>query len=457
MDRRSLLISGLAALSLSKAKTVFGSQISPNQSKKLIRGFVTPYRAIPKRHFLPKNMAELQTALATSLESKQDFRVQSSGHCLAGFSQSRTDLIDLRKLNSVKFSADKSTLTVGPAATIQQINNTLGRQKRLLPLGTCPSVAMGGLVTGGGIGALTRQLGLTCDYLIKAELLDARGRLLKVSSKENADLFWAIRGGGGSSFGILTSFTFRTIKTPPARFARYFVRGTIPEMRAWMVNIQDLTKRYPKTADFLIRLNSAKGGQIKAELDITTLLDAESFKSLNQAILGLGLQIKSPVTLQNNFSKITATLFPKSVKNTSLLFSGAFIARAPSQAMWTKAFENMLHNPNEQRSMIMHFLGGAVAEYGARSTAFVHRKAYGILQYGTATKHRSNYHDGFKTLNSLRSPFRQIESGAYVNYPSQDQKNYMQSYWGANLSRLKQIKRKYDPQNMFQHPHSIKS
>lgn len=111
-----------------------------------------------------------------------------------------------------------------------------GRAGRCLPAGSCPTVGIAGLTLGGGIGVLARKYGMTCDHLVSARVVTAGGKLRTVSADSEPDLFWALRGGGGGNFGVVTSFTFRTDPAPPAVtvFSLHFPAGSANDvLDAW--------------------------------------------------------------------------------------------------------------------------------------------------------------------------------------------------------------------------------
>ncbi|CAN0603679.1 unnamed protein product, partial [Ectocarpus sp. 12 AP-2014] len=131
------------------------------------------------------------------------FTVQSGGHCYEGLSQSDELIIDLSALNAARLQ-EAGTLIAQPGVRLWQANDTAAQLGKALPAGYCQHVALGGHVCGGGTGILSRRFGLTCDNLLSARILTASGGILDVSPTTDADLFWALRGGGSGSFGIVT-------------------------------------------------------------------------------------------------------------------------------------------------------------------------------------------------------------------------------------------------------------
>jgi hypothetical protein len=134
------------------------------------------------------------------------FAVRCGGHSYEGFSQSRDVVIDLRGLTAIAVDKTAGTVTVGAGVGLFQIYQALAAQGLALQAGSCPTVGISGHILGGGHGLLARSHGLTCDGLRQVTIVDAQARMLQADATTNADLFWACRGGGGGSFGVVTQF-----------------------------------------------------------------------------------------------------------------------------------------------------------------------------------------------------------------------------------------------------------
>ena len=139
---------------------------------------------------------------------------RSGGHSYVGYSAPPGGLtLDLRRLSTIQVRPD-GTATIGAGATLGDIYTTLGQANRCMPGGSCFTVGIAGVALGGGIGVLQRKFGLTCDHLVSAEVVTADGRTLTASATQEPNLFWALRGGGGGNFGVVTQFTFATDPAP---------------------------------------------------------------------------------------------------------------------------------------------------------------------------------------------------------------------------------------------------
>jgi len=159
------------------------------------------------------NTSDVQACVDAAVASHTPIAARSGGHSYAGYSTPDNALVvDLTGLSGVRVDGD--TAVVGAGTRLIDVYAGLAAAGRCLPAGSCPSVGVAGLTLGGGIGVLSRKYGLTCDRLVGATVVTADGRARTVSADSDPDLFWALRGGGGGNFGIVTSFTFDTDPAP---------------------------------------------------------------------------------------------------------------------------------------------------------------------------------------------------------------------------------------------------
>ena len=152
------------------------------------------------------SVADVALCLGFAQDNALPFAARSGGHSAGGYSMSPGLVIDVSGLNSVALSS--GTATIGPGAELVDITNTLAPAGLAISGGYCPTVAAGGFLQGGGIGLFTRSIGIACDTVTSAQVVLADGRVVTASPQQHSDLYWALRGGGGGNFGIVTSYTF---------------------------------------------------------------------------------------------------------------------------------------------------------------------------------------------------------------------------------------------------------
>jgi FAD/FMN-containing dehydrogenase len=182
------------------------------QYETLRKGFNKRIERYPQIIALCKNTAGVAEAVSYAKQNKLPVTVKSGGHCMEGFSVNDNGMvINLSLLNSITW-VDKETISVGPGCKLFQLYDELLPKGRVLPGGSCATVAIGGLVLGGGYGLLARKFGLTCDSLLELTMVDGNGNV--INTKNDAELLWACKGGGNGNFGIITELKFKTHVAP---------------------------------------------------------------------------------------------------------------------------------------------------------------------------------------------------------------------------------------------------
>jgi FAD/FMN-containing dehydrogenase len=168
------------------------------------------------------NPDDVAAGLAFARNTRTPVALRSGGHSYTGWSAGgaagtevpRSLVISTAALDSIRIAADGTSVTVGPGAHLLDVYERLAVARRAIGGGSCGTVGIGGLALGGGLGVLVRSFGLTCDQLTGVTLVTADGRVHEVSASDEPDLFWACRGGGGGTLGVVTSLTFRTQAAP---------------------------------------------------------------------------------------------------------------------------------------------------------------------------------------------------------------------------------------------------
>lgn len=184
------------------------------------------FNLFPGAVAFPKTAKHVATCISFCADKGIPFRVRSGGHQHEAMSSSNNVLmIRLTEFNQIEYNTDKTEAWIGTGKKLQNVYWELEQEKRWLPGGGCQSVNPGGLTQGGGWGAGTRMYGMTCDSLVKAEVVLSDGSVVYPDEKNHPELFWALRGGGGGNFGIVTRFyfklqTLKKISTTSLNFSR---------------------------------------------------------------------------------------------------------------------------------------------------------------------------------------------------------------------------------------------
>ncbi len=191
-----------------------------------------------------RRIEDVQACVSAAAAVGAPIAARSGGHSYAGYSTPDSALVvDLSGMSSVQVNAD-GTAVIGAGARLIDVYTALAGVGRCLPAGSCPSVGIAGLTLGGGTSVLSRKYGLTCDRLVSATVVTADGASRTVSASTGSDLFWALRGGVGGNFGIVTSFTFDTVPAPQLTvFELEFPVGSVPDVlggwQQWIIDMPE--------------------------------------------------------------------------------------------------------------------------------------------------------------------------------------------------------------------------
>ncbi|MEU3642221.1 FAD-binding oxidoreductase [Lentzea sp. NPDC034063] len=362
---------------------------------------------------------------------------RSGGHSYAGYSSPSGGLqVDVRGLAGIEVLPGDQ-VRVGSGAALGDVAKTLAASGRCLPTGTCPSVGVAGLTLGGGIGVLSRKYGLTCDHLVSAQVVTADGRLLTASAQQEPDLFWALRGGGGGNFGIVTEFVFATVPAPEVTvFSLSYPTGAADALGAWQTWIADAPNEL--WSNVVVR----GGAQPSCKI-------GGCFIGSVGELAALVNQLPAPAS---------RFIQPQTYAEATQYFAGGPIARESAVASSRVVREpisdpakavTLLAGQSDETYLIFDGLRGAVADVAPDATAFPHRTALANVQIYLKTPPEG--------ADEARTRLAKIRDGlgalvgdtGYVNYIDPQMPQWAQAYYGGNLARLQNVAAKYDPDHVF--------
>ncbi|WP_103354604.1 FAD-binding oxidoreductase [Amycolatopsis sp. CA-128772] len=418
------------------------------------QGYFTMYDArMPAAVVGAARVEDVQAAVGFAARHRLPVAARSGGHSYPGYSTVDGGIVvDLSRFSGVEVRADGRAV-IGAGARLGPIATTLAAAGRVLPAGSCDTVGIAGLALGGGVGVLDRAYGLTCDHLEAARIVTADGRACTVSRSAEPDLFWALRGGGGGNFGIVTGFTFRTVPlTDVATFDLKFPPGTQAALfAAW----QDWQPAMPDELWSGMNLGADHanlGGTFlgpQAQLD--ALLD-DLIRRVGTPPLERRRQVRDHLSAMRSFddreSRPGLALNRAAYVGTSRML----MRRAPDPAA---VVEVLLGPPGVDT--IIDAGGGAIARVGARETAFPHRKALASFQFlRGAEPERGGEAAARRAVAAARDGLGpEFGTTGYVNYLDPEMPDWAQAYYGVNLPRLRAVARKYDPRGVFAFPQGL--
>jgi FAD/FMN-containing dehydrogenase len=410
---------------------------------------------------------------------------RSGGHSLAGYSTGPGIVLDVSRLNKITLDASAARARVGAGAQLIQVLTQLGRADVAVPAGLCPTVGIAGLTLGGGIGRMSRKHGLTLDALRRLDLVDARGRRLTADASTHPDLFWASRGGGGGNFGVVTAFEFDVVPldTP---VTLYNLSWPWSHRRQAFEAWQQWSRSSPPEfqSAFTLATSGPSGKSPSIELE-GSYLGASDKAAPHLAELEASVGVAPTMRKLRTTDYVTAIkdafcegIIPEYcvaessggvVKRFGLSIKSTFVHGTwPAAALdvISEWLERRQHDPLLTREpaatnlgkIWFDALGGAVASVRSDATAFVHRDASLCAQYQSRWNvgaPRAVQDANLEWVRGFHAAMAEWNRGAYVNYSDPDLRDYAQQYYGANLARLEQVKRTYDPHDFFRFPQSI--
>lgn len=411
-----------------------------------------------------QNTQDVVNALTWARQNDVALRVRSGRHSLEGWSNvDKGIVIDISELKSVHIDSDARIATVGSGLDQLEAVTTLAQQDLAVTTGTEGSVGLAGATLGGGFGFLTRWLGMACDNLVGAEIVIPSGaecaEVITADLHRNSDLLWALRGAGNGNFGIVTSLTY---KVAPLKSVAY-VQAT------WsgLGNLEKVFDTWQRTAPFA---DDRLGTQLeirKSQILLFAVL-AEGTPAEAEQMLARILAVDSPVvrTQEGNWGDIYAGFqIPTANEPANWRFFSQFTRKPFPTAAIDVISSYMQTAPTNDSNFFTQAFGGAVRKSPPGGTAFPHRDALFYSEPGAGWGSRGSGHPGGRDpltpqaqawIAEFSQALRPYVNGAYVNVPNLGMQDWETAYWGTNFDRLREIKAKYDPANVFQYEQSIR-
>jgi FAD/FMN-containing dehydrogenase len=389
--------------------------------------------------------ADVQACVEVAAAARMPIAARSGGHSYAGYSsQDKALIVDLSPMSTVDVKGEAAE--IGAGAKLIDVYAGLAAKGRCLPAGSCPTVGISGLTLGGGIGVLTRKFGLTCDRLTAARVVKADGTLVTASAESEEDLFWALRGGGGGNFGIVTSFTFSTEAAPSLTvFSLRFGGGGADVVGAWQAWLADLPAEM--WTNCVVSGGSPPGVRIGGCF-------VGPAGACEQQLARLKLTASSRFVTEKSYLDAMRYFAGCSESSIEQCRTGArresFVAssRILAEPVRDPAALVSLVDGRSGLDVLLDSLGGAVSDLAGDQTAFPHRDALASAQVYAGTG--NGRQAATQAVHEVRDGLGRIagEHG-YVNYIDPAMPGWAQAYYGANLARLREVAGKYDPDGVF--------
>lgn len=406
------------------------------------------------------NPADVVQAVNVARSYELPLSVRGGGHNVAGLALNDGGIVvDLSKMREVRVDPEKRVARVAGGATWADVDGATHQFGLATPGGQVSSTGVGGLTLGGGLGHLTRAFGLCIDNLLSVEIVTADGRLLTANADQEADLFWAVRGGGGN-FGVVTAFEFRLhpvnmVYSGPIvypaeragdalRLYREFLAGAPDELSAifaylivppappfpehlWLQTMCAILPNWIGPLDQGEQVVKPLRDAMPAALDMMGPMPYPVLQSMFDPMAPFGLQ---------QYWK--SDLVPE-LSDDMIAIHQEYGPRIPTPV-------SIVH---------IYPVDGAAGRVGSADTAYAHRDARFVHVIAAASPDPAETPQQVSWVRDYWSALHPYASGSYSNFLMEEGADRTRAAYGGNYERLSLIKRRYDPENLFRFNHNI--
>lgn len=409
-------------------------------------------------------VADVMAAVRFARDQRLPVAVRGGGHNVAGGAMSDGGItIDLSQMNSVRVDPVSRTVRVEGGARLAEIDWEAQAFGLAVPVGAVSDTGVAGLTLGGGMGWLCRKYGTSSDNLLSVDIVTAEGRLLRASEDENADLFWALRGGGGG-LGVVTSFEFRAYPVGPQLFfcAVFYPHA---QSREVLRSFREYAKGAP---DELMALGVF--GTIPSNEAFPEAIHGEKFLALVGTYSGPLEQAERAFQPVREMAAPLADFsgpmpyvqiqrfFDEDYPNGRRYYWKSLYLRDLSDEVIDAVAEQAAERPSPLSTVDVWLLGGAVAR-NHQDTAFANRDAPYMLGLESNWDDPKDDEKNIAWARSIWTDMQRFSTGGlYVNFPGFEEggESHQKAAYGANWERLQAVKQRYDPDNLFRGTNGIR-
>jgi FAD/FMN-containing dehydrogenase len=407
-----------------------------------------------------REASDVQTAVRFARQQGLEVSVKGGGHAYAANTVGEGGLlIDLSRMRTIAIDLGTKTARVGPGVTWGELQSATEPQGLAPVGGTVSTVGVAGFTLGGGSGYLSRKYGMGVDNLLSAEVVTAHGERVAASETENPDLFWALRGGGGN-FGVVTGFELQLHEVGPEILTGQIVHR-FEEASKVLRLYRDFMDRAPDEVQcyaFILRIppipEFPKESHGQLAVDLVVFHPDPTAEKVFRPLLDFGdpiLAFTQPQALSELLRAFDAGL-PAGQRYES----GAHDFRVLSDEAIDAFLSQIGSLPGEFTMAYLGAGGGAIGRIDPAATAFPHRDApygYHLMAGWTRSAQDSEVTQWISRFQQAMTPY--ATGGVYVNLLGTNEQDRVPAAYGVNYERLVELKKKWDPDNLFRMNHNI--
>ena len=412
---------------------------------------------LPQGIVIVANEADVQKSIKFVTEHNLPFAARSGNHSYAAYSSTTGLQIDMTSLNSVELNQSTGILNVGGGTLLGNLVSEITPSGFMIPVGTCATVGLAGLLLGGGIGFNGRRFGLTSDNLLQTQVVTASGDILNCNESENSDLFWAARGSGGGNFGIHTGFQIQAHEV--GNVSVYEISWDANNIGPVWLAMQDIALSASDEFSLKLAIAIREEGPLPGSQNITFSAtgqyygSAEDLRELLEPAFSAAEPISSNI-MELSFFEAQLFLEEHGGPN-AFLTKSAFIEGKLSESAVSTLINHLSKWPASSRlaEFKIFAFGEAYSAVDPEATAFFHRSADFVVE-SCASWHPGDSQSIIDASTDwLQELFTLLESSfngfAYNNFMDPTLEDWDIAYHSTNLPRLIRVNKKYDPDNIF--------
>jgi len=398
-----------------------------------------------------KDVDDVVRVVNLARETGLPLAIRSGGHSVAGHSIADHGIVlDLAGMRDLQIDVRGQTAWAEAGLTAGEYTTAAAAHGLATGFGDTGSVGIGGLTTGGGVGYLVRKYGLTIDDLLAAEVVTADGQVLRVDADTNPDLFWAIRGGGGN-FGVVTRFQFRLHKVDSVYGGMLFLPATADVIASFMSLAESAPEELSAIANVMPAppmpfLPAEQHGKLVIMAMLVYVGDAAEGERVIAPFRALAtplVDMVKPMQYPEIYPPEQDEYHPVAASHTMFV---DHIDRSVAEVILTHLRSSTAMMAVAQ----LRPLGGAMARVPVDATAFAHRKSRIMVNVAALYQNPEDKATYETWVADFAEALKQSDGGAYVNFLGEDGAVRIRAaYPGRTWDRLRKIKARYDPDNLF--------
>ena len=399
----------------------------------------------------PTDANEVAYVVSIARDTGTDLAVRSGGHSIAGYGSSDGGIVlDLSAMKAVHVDPEQHTVWAQAGLTAGELTSALGEHGLAVGFGDAGSVGIGGITLGGGVGFLSRKHGLTIDSLLAAELVTADGKVLRVDAENHPDLFWAIRGGGGN-FGVATRFQFRLHEVDQIVGGMLILPATTDTVHGFV----ELAAAAPEELSTIANVMKAPPmpflpEELHGQVILFGLLVYSGDPEIGEGVVAPFRELATPLLDKVEPGRY-AGIYEEEEEGPP---PGVFAVRNLfvddiDRAAAATIIEQVDASTAAMAVTQIRVLGGAISRVPDEATAYAHRQRPIMLNVASMFQQpdEAGVHEAW--VDGLATALGD-NGEAYVNFIGDEgPERVRQAYPGQTWERLREIKHRYDPTNLF--------